>query len=128
LISSVVVGPNDISIVDIKAIGEVLGSSGVPKGKCKPLIKRELIITRGTKDVSAYVHRQDHRNPGPLICLNGDAHTSRRKIWNRGMSSESLYEYEESMSERVRELVHKLGQLADEGSVVDIGKWISYFS
>lgn len=60
-----------------------------------------------------------------LLTLRGEAHASRRRIWNRGMSSESLKEYESILAKRVTQLVDRLEGL--EGSV-DISKWFSYFT
>lgn len=60
-----------------------------------------------------------------LLVLRGEAHANRRRIWNRGMSSESLKEYESILEKRVAQLVDRLGGLS--GSI-DIAEWFSYFT
>ncbi|KAJ6531615.1 high nitrogen upregulated cytochrome P450 monooxygenase 2 [Mycena vulgaris] len=54
-----------------------------------------------------------------------EAHANRRRIWNRGMSSDSLSEYESILAKRVAQLVARLAGLS--GSV-DISEWLSYFT
>ncbi|KAL4259956.1 Cytochrome P450 superfamily protein [Pleurotus pulmonarius] len=99
-------GPNELSIADADAVAPVLGSQGLPKGKY-------------------YDARQDPTAPRNLIILRGEEHTARRRLWNRGMSGDSLREYEGLISERAHELVERLAGL--EGSV-DFSKWLSFFS
>lgn len=72
-----------------------------------------------------YDARQDPTAPRNLIILRGEEHTARRRLWNRGMSGDSLREYESLISERAHELVERLAGL--EGSV-DFSKWLSFFS
>ncbi|KAJ8502816.1 hypothetical protein ONZ45_g11411 [Pleurotus djamor] len=99
-------GPNEVSIADADAVTSVLGSQGLPKGRY-------------------YDARQDPTAPRNLIVLRGEEHAVRRRLWNRGMSSQSLDEYEGLIAIRANELLDRIGRL--EGPV-DISKWLSYFS
>ncbi|KAJ7895864.1 hypothetical protein B0H13DRAFT_1624186, partial [Mycena leptocephala] len=41
-----------------------------------------------------YEARKGPSAPLNLVVLQGDPHANRRRLWNRGMSTESLKEYE----------------------------------
>ncbi|KAK7037631.1 hypothetical protein VNI00_010847 [Paramarasmius palmivorus] len=98
-------GPNEISVIDVDSMKAVLGPNGLPKGQ-------------------GYQVRRDERTDGSLLELVGDPHTARRRLWNRGMSTESLREYEEIIHHRAVQLVEGLSSR----SHVDLGKWLAYFS
>ncbi|KZS91161.1 cytochrome P450 [Sistotremastrum niveocremeum HHB9708] len=100
------IGPNELSICDSDAVLSVLGAEGLPKG-------------------TYYDARQDPTAPRNLIVLRGEEHAQRRKLWNRGMSSESLLEYAEVISKRALQLSEKLEAAGDQ---VDLAAWIGYFS
>ncbi|KAL0574519.1 hypothetical protein V5O48_007434 [Marasmius crinis-equi] len=85
----------------------VLGPSGLPKGQ-------------------GYQVRRDERTDGSLLELVGDPHAARRRIWNRGMSSESLREYEVIISKRAQQLIEALQ--VRENEKVDLAKWLGYFT
>lgn len=57
--------------------------------------------------------------------LTGHAHTDRRRLWSRGLSTESLAEYEGALADRVESLVERLGSALGP---VDLSKWITFFS
>ncbi|ESK88155.1 cytochrome p450 [Moniliophthora roreri MCA 2997] len=98
-------GPNEISVIDVDSIKAVLGPNGLPKGQ-------------------GYQVRRDERTEGSLLELVGDPHTARRRMWNRGMSSESLREYEDIIYRHATQLVEGLASR----SQVDLGRWLGYFS
>ncbi|KAJ7137813.1 cytochrome P450 [Mycena epipterygia] len=100
-------GPNEISVIHIDAVKGVLGTGGFPKGQYYEPRRDPTLSTRS------------------LLTLQGEAHASRRRIWNRGMSSESLKEYESILAKRVAQLVDRLEGL---DGAVDISKWFSYFT
>ncbi|KAJ7461562.1 high nitrogen upregulated cytochrome P450 monooxygenase 2, partial [Mycena latifolia] len=100
-------GPNEISIAHPDAIKAVLGSGGFPKGPYYDPRKDPTVAAR------------------PLDALQGDAHASRRRIWNRGMGSDSLQEYESIVANRVTQLVDRLEGLSGP---VDISEWFSFFT
>ncbi|EEB88123.1 hypothetical protein MPER_14219, partial [Moniliophthora perniciosa FA553] len=81
--------PDEISIIDVSAVHSVLGASGLPKGQW-------------------YTVRQDLRAPKNLLAITGEEHASRRRLWNRGMSSDALLEYEGVLKRRCRDLVEAL--------------------
>ncbi|KAJ7286362.1 high nitrogen upregulated cytochrome P450 monooxygenase 2 [Mycena rebaudengoi] len=62
-----------------------------------------------------------------LLTLEGEAHTNRRRIWNRGMNSKSIQEYEPFLTKRVAQLASRLETFTGSASV-DISKWISFFT
>lgn len=106
--SIVRVGPNELSISDVSALPAVLGSTGLPKGHCTfdtylyfPM-RSELILFLG------YGCNQDPKAPRTLQVLKGSEHAHRRKLWNRGMSTESLKAYEGIIENRAHQLVRSL--------------------
>ncbi|KAJ7932853.1 cytochrome P450 [Mycena leptocephala] len=83
-------GPNEVSIIHVDAVKAVLGTGGFQKGQY-------------------YEARQDPNLPTrSLLALRGEVHANRRRIWNRGMSSESLHEYESILAKRVTQLMDRL--------------------
>src|SRR6201996_8952663 len=56
-----------------------------------------------------------------LVTLKAEAHANRRRIWNRGMSSESLRDYETILARRIAQLLERLEGLSASGAgAVDI--------
>ena len=56
-----------------------------------------------------------------------------RKSWNRAFSAAATKEYEDTVANRIRQLVDCLdnlvhGSARKEGALVDIGSWLSYFT
>ncbi|KIK52994.1 hypothetical protein GYMLUDRAFT_179526, partial [Collybiopsis luxurians FD-317 M1] len=101
------VGPNDISIVDENAIKTVLGAGGLNKGQY-------------------YEARTDPNAPGNLVTLSGEKHAMRRRLWNRGMSNESLKEYEAIITKRALQLAAQLSK--PENTTADLSKWLGFFT
>ncbi|KAJ7923026.1 cytochrome P450 [Mycena leptocephala] len=101
-------GPNEVSVADIDAVVSVLGSGGLPKGQY-------------------YEARKDPKAPLNLIVLQGEAHANRRRLWNRGMSTESLEGYKTTIAKRATQLLDCLADAPDL-NFVDLSAWISYFS
>ncbi|KAJ7735244.1 cytochrome P450 [Mycena maculata] len=100
-------GPNEVSIIHVDAVKAVLGTGGFSKGQY-------------------YEPRQDpNLSTRSLLVLRGEAHANRRRIWNRGMSSESLKEYETILEKRVAQLVDRLEAFSGP---VDISEWLNYFT
>lgn len=70
--------------------------------------------------------------------MSGDEHVKRRRLWDRGMSSDALDSYAGFIERRGRELVEEVeGMMGTHASssfegekevTVDIAKWIGYFS
>lgn len=106
--SIVRVGPNELSISEVTAVSAVLGSTGLPKGHCTfcqlSLFPdgSELILFTG------YGFNQDAKAPRTLQVLKGNEHAHRRRLWNRGMSTDSLKTYERIIDKRAHQLVHSL--------------------
>lgn len=72
-----------------------------------------------------YSGRQDPNAPSNLIAMSGEPHANRRRIWNRGMSSDSLKHYEDIIRARAEEWIKKF-EIAYEP--VDLVAWIGYFT
>jgi hypothetical protein len=56
-----------------------------------------------------------------------------RKPWNRALSAAATKEYKDIVATRIRQLLSCLENLAHgparkEGTLVDIGKWLNYFT
>ncbi|KAJ6502030.1 cytochrome P450 [Mycena sanguinolenta] len=100
-------GPNEVSIIHADAVKAVLGIGGFPKGQYYEPRTDPTLKTRS------------------LLSLRGEAHANRRRVWNRGLSSESLKEYETILAKRVTQLMDRLEELSGP---VDIAAWFSYFT
>ncbi|KAF9254065.1 cytochrome P450, partial [Marasmius fiardii PR-910] len=98
-------GPNEVSVIDVPSMKAVLGHNGLPKGH-------------------GYQVRRDTRTEGSLLELVGDPHAARRRIWNRGMNTEALREYEGIITKRANQLVDAL-QVRQK---VDLASWLGYFT
>ncbi|KAF7315570.1 hypothetical protein MIND_00072300 [Mycena indigotica] len=105
------IGPNEVSIVNADAIRSILGTGGLQKG-------------------SYYEPFSDATLPSKSILnLKGELHDNRRRIWNRGMSSESLRGYESILAIRLRQLLDRLDEIAKTPQAeLDINEWISYLT
>ncbi|KLO18216.1 high nitrogen upregulated cytochrome P450 monooxygenase 1 [Schizopora paradoxa] len=100
------VGPEELSIGTVDGIVDVLGIGGLPKGKFYDSIKNK-------------------EGPKSLNVLPPEEHAKRRRLWNRGMNSESLTEYEIMITRRATQLMERLSK--DDGPI-NIIKWLDYFS
>ncbi|KAF5314216.1 hypothetical protein D9758_018181 [Tetrapyrgos nigripes] len=80
------------------------------------------------KDNSTTVAGTPMPPPVVFLILKDEDHTSRRRLWTRGMSSQALKEYEGFIGNRANILIEKLEAMAGAGSSVDIAEWISYFT
>nr|GAT50699.1 predicted protein [Mycena chlorophos] len=104
-------GPNSVSVNNGDAVRAVLGTGGLQKGVF-------------------YEPFSDATLPSKAIVnLAGDPHDNRRRIWNRGMSSESLRGYEAILAIRLQQLLDRLDGIAKSPQPsVDITEWISYLT
>ncbi|KAJ7864741.1 cytochrome P450 [Mycena olivaceomarginata] len=100
-------GPNEVSIIHVDAVKAVLGTGGFQKGQYYEPRSDPTLKTRS------------------LLSLRGEPHANRRRIWNRGLSSESLKDYESILAKRVTQLMDRLEGLSGP---VDIAEWFSYFT
>ena len=76
-----------------------------------------------------YSSRRDPSIPQTLLAMTGEEHDNRRRLWNRGMSHESLVEYEGLIANHAGQLVARLQEESHRGhNVVDIVKWINLFT
>ncbi|KAF7330444.1 Cytochrome P450 [Mycena venus] len=116
-------GPNEVSVADVDAVGSVYGSGGLPKGQC--MIRLQRLQTCVFKFYLQSMRLEKIPELLPiLLAMQGEAHANRRRLWNRGMSTESLKEYEEVIAKRATQL---LDCIADMGTI-DFSAWISYFA
>jgi cytochrome P450 len=58
--------------------------------------------------------------------LRGSEHAHRRRLWNRGMSTESLKQYELIIEKRAYQLVHSLEKQC--GREILLTKCLNYFT
>jgi len=99
-------GPNELSISDPDAIPAVLGAGGLPRGRF-------------------YEVHSDPGAPKNLVCLKGDEHFNRRRLWKRGMGSEALDEYASTIANRVNQFLDRVTEVP---APVDLVSWFGYFS
>ncbi|KAI0706673.1 high nitrogen upregulated cytochrome P450 monooxygenase 2 [Earliella scabrosa] len=102
------IGPNELSINDVDAIGPVLGSTGLPKSTAY----MGGTLGRGRDDIDG-------------LLIGVDEHLRRRRAWNRGLSTAAVREYEGLIAARARLFIERLGQQVGE---ISLDKWINYFS
>ncbi|KAK7450110.1 hypothetical protein VKT23_012992 [Stygiomarasmius scandens] len=103
--------PNEISVIDVDSIPQVLGPSGIPKGK-------------------AYVVRQSNQSmPQSIVVASSPAlHAKKRRLWNQGMNMQAIRDYEPAIVLRANQLCDELVNLAKEKGSVDLVEWINYFT
>ncbi|KAK6997130.1 cytochrome P450 [Favolaschia claudopus] len=99
------IGPNEISVIDAPAVQKILG--GLDKGR--------------------YYESGRHKlTPPAIVCLSGEAHADRRRVWNRAMTTASLKEYEPLIVKRALELVSRLH--GHQHAPIDFVAWIDFFA
>ncbi|KAK1215600.1 hypothetical protein PQX77_021789 [Marasmius sp. AFHP31] len=101
-------GPNEISTIDLDPVKPILGTGGLPKAHVPYLF---------TKVVG---------HPAALIGTTGEKRIDRRRIWNRGFTSESIKEYQQSILTKANELAEGLSTRA--GVELDLFQWMSFFT
>ncbi|KAJ7311575.1 high nitrogen upregulated cytochrome P450 monooxygenase 2 [Mycena albidolilacea] len=103
-------GPNELSIIDAPAVSQILGSGGLEKGRY-------------------YESGRHSATPPSIVCVSGEAHTAKRRVWNRAMSSAALREYEPLIAKRASQLISRLrDQGSDGASDVDLVHWLDLFA
>ncbi|KAK7019301.1 cytochrome P450 [Favolaschia claudopus] len=102
-------GPNEVSIIHADGVKAVLGTGGFQKGRYYDPQEESKLACNHT-----------------LQTLRGEEHASRRKIWNRGLSSEAIQEYEYILAKRVSQLADRLQELS--GQPVNLAQWVGYFT
>ncbi|KAF7295570.1 hypothetical protein MIND_01097000 [Mycena indigotica] len=99
-------GPNELSVIDAQAVIQILNSGGLEKGR----------YFEGGRHAST---------PPTIVSLVGDAHTAKRRTWNRAMTSASIREYDPMLLKRTRQL---LTHLETTTEAVDIVFWFDLFA
>ncbi|KAF8205448.1 cytochrome P450 [Mycena galopus ATCC 62051] len=98
-------GPNELSVIDAAAACQILGHGGLDKGR--------------------FYETGRHRSTQPsILSVTGEAHTAKRRVWNRGMTASALREYEPLAEKRTSQLISRLR----DHEVVDIVDWFDLFS
>ncbi|KAJ7481155.1 high nitrogen upregulated cytochrome P450 monooxygenase 2 [Mycena galericulata] len=100
-------GPNELSVIDAPAVNEILNFGGLPKGRW-------------------YETGRHGSTPPTIVSLTGDAHTTKRRVWNRALASSSLRDYEPLIVKRASQLVSRLEN--QNGMSVDIVHWFDLFT
>lgn len=72
-----------------------------------------------------YDTRKDPDAPENLIILQGEGHTRRRRLWNRGLTPEALREYEALIAKRASQVVSRIQE--NKGSI-DLASLVNYFT
>ncbi|KAJ7254709.1 cytochrome P450 [Mycena haematopus] len=99
-------GPNEISVIDATAVCQILNFGGLEKGR--------------------YYESGRHKDTPPaIVCLSGEAHAAKRRVWNRAMTSSCMREYDPLIVKRASQLVSRL---RDQTSSVDIVHWLDLFA
>ncbi|KAK6988925.1 cytochrome P450 [Favolaschia claudopus] len=102
------IGPNEISVIDAPAVRKILGRGGLEKGRY-------------------YESGRHPSTPPSIVCLSGDAHTAKRRLWDHAMTPASIKEYEPLVAARARELVSCL-RLRDPQIGIDLVAWVDLFT
>ncbi|KAI0059097.1 cytochrome P450 [Artomyces pyxidatus] len=96
------VGPNRLSVADVDIVVPVLSESGLLTGRTPQTF-----------------------SPKDLLALADKGYTARCRLWGRGMSTESLKEYEQLLLRRTAQLVRGLENQSD---AIDLGAWLGDFT
>ncbi|KAF8218316.1 cytochrome P450 [Mycena galopus ATCC 62051] len=99
-------GPNEISVIDAPAVCQILNFGGLEKGRY-------------------YESGRHSATPPAIVCLSGEAHTAKRRVWNRAMTSACIREYEPLVVKRASQLISHLRGL---NSTVDLVHWLDLFA
>ncbi|KAJ7595196.1 cytochrome P450 [Mycena floridula] len=98
-------GPNHIHTSDAAAIRPVMVSRDFSKGERYSVMKGPVSL----------IGIADHQE-----------HAQRRRAWDNGLNPSAIKNYKEALDERTSQLVSHLEKR--EGTVVDLGMWLSLFS
>ncbi|KAF7344408.1 hypothetical protein MSAN_01922000 [Mycena sanguinolenta] len=97
------IGPNELSVIDVVTVGQILGHGGLEKGRY-------------------YETGRHSSTPPTVVSLTGEAHTAKRRVWNRAMTS--VRDYEPLIGKRASQLVSCLRN----GGIVDLVHWFDLFT
>ncbi|KAJ7894465.1 hypothetical protein B0H14DRAFT_3854310 [Mycena olivaceomarginata] len=95
--ASAQVSPNELSIIDAPAVSQILGLGGLEKGRY-------------------YESGRHSTTPPSIVCVSGEAHTAKHRVWNRAMSSAALREYEPLIAKRTSQLISCLRDQGSDGA------------
>ncbi|KAF8184050.1 cytochrome P450 [Mycena galopus ATCC 62051] len=99
------IGPNELSVIDTVAVGQILSHGGLEKGRY-------------------YENGRDSSTEPSLVSSIGETHAAKRRVWNRAMTASALREYEPLVAKRTSQLVSCL----KDHKTVDIVCWFDLFS
>lgn len=103
-LSNFTTGPNELSYCNVDGVHPVIGNPGLPKGPF-----------------------YDAGPVGSVLWERDRAHHAHlRKPWNKAFNSTSLKDYDHIVITKVHELIEGLDKRSS--GVVDISKWMDYFS
>ncbi|KAJ7024290.1 cytochrome P450 [Mycena alexandri] len=100
------IGPNELSVIDGPAVRQILNSGGLDKGR---------YYDTGNHDYT----------PRTIVSLTGEAHTAKRRVWNRAMTSAAIREYDQLLVKRTSQLLSRLGE---QNGTLDLVAWFDLFA
>ncbi|KAJ7766762.1 cytochrome P450, partial [Mycena metata] len=99
-------GPNELSVIDGLAVRQILNSGGLDKGR--------------------YYDTGDYEyTPPTIVSLTGEAHTAKRRVWNRAMTSAAMREYDQLLVKRTSQL---LSCLREQKGTLNLVDWFDLFA
>lgn len=105
------IAPDEIACADPGAIKDIYPTQN-------PLTKTDFYPAWGTKEFSKY---PDH------FCVTDEKlHTERRRIVNQVYTLSNVLQSEEYIDKCSLLFVERLGEFADQGTVVDLGEWLQW--
>ena len=128
-----VLGPNELSIVDVEMIPYIIGPQGLPKGPSKinlyvntiSLTWFPLPVWDGRRNLLSGSNASNHN----LISVrNLRRHAQIRKPWNNAFQSAALIDYEDMLMDRASQFMTHLQRLCQDEVCVDLANVISLFS
>ncbi|KAJ6531192.1 cytochrome P450 [Mycena capillaripes] len=99
-------GPNELSVIDAPAVSQILKFNGLEKGRY-------------------YEAGRHSSTPPSLVSMSGEAHTARRRVWNRAMHPSALREYEPLIAKRSGQFVSHLG---NQNGTIDLVCWFDRYA
>ena len=129
-----ILGPNELSIVNVELIPYIFGPQGLPKGPSKtnlckydfPLLYFLYPVWDGRRLLTSETNDSSHHSLTGIRDLR--RHAQLRKPWNNAFQSAALIDYEDMLRDRATQFMTHLQKICEEEVCVDLANLISFFA
>ena len=129
-----VLGPNELSIVDVELIPYIFGPQGLPKGPSKMNLYVNTIFTYLVSLLvwdGRHLLTSQSSDPSKYSLLGVRdlrRHAQLRKPWNNAFHSAALRDYKDMLRDRAAQFMTHLQKLCEDKVCVDLANLIDFFS